>query len=112
MSRVSWPLVVLVAVCLAAITAILLYGKAGDVQARAVEGLVSTVGPLLASLYVAKRVETKVGDRADELKEQVNGRMSELIAKVPDQVAPHDGTTDYDGRHNAGETGEGQPLTG
>lgn len=76
-----WPAVALVGMSLLSVVAILIFvppenGAAG----QAVTAILGLLGPIAAGMWVTSHVTAKVG----EVKEQVNGRMSQILDKVPD----------------------------
>jgi membrane protein implicated in regulation of membrane protease activity len=81
MNKIGWPFVAIVLIIVGAIVGILVFIPAEDAQARSVVVLlVSALTPLVAAVYVNRNVQ----ESREELKDMVNGRMSELIEKVPD----------------------------
>lgn len=85
MRKSLWPIAAMVSVLVAAIVVMLTVTPDTNMAARSAALLmVSMLGPLLAGVWVTRHAEVK----SDEVKEMVNGRMSELIAKVPDPIPP------------------------
>lgn len=77
-SRTVWAVVSIVLGALGSVTALALAGKAAtDVMTLVASCIVPTVSILL--------IGDRVGRQVDGVREQVNGRMSELIQRVPEQ---------------------------
>jgi uncharacterized membrane protein AbrB (regulator of aidB expression) len=96
-SKSLWPIVAMVGVLVGGIVVMLTVTPDSNAAARdAAVMLLSMLGPLLTGVWVTRHAEVKseeVKESVAQVKDQVNGRMSELIAKVPDAV-PQEGATD------------------
>lgn len=79
-TRSLWPMVCIFGMGLAAIVIILLFAPAENGAAQSVTAIVGLLGSILSAAYVSQRVA--------EVNKNVNGRMSELIARVPEKETP------------------------
>lgn len=87
-SKGLWPITVMVVALLAAVVFILRITPNNDTAARSVVlALIGILGPLLSGIWVTRHTQ-EVREKIDEVKKQVNGRMSQLIDKVPGHACP------------------------
>lgn len=88
--RITWPLAAIVVAAIAGVTVIL---SVSDSQTRsAVIAIMITVTTTLSAIYArqgstvdAETITRKVLHELGVVKRQVNGHMTELIKKIPDQ---------------------------
>lgn len=81
-----WPLVVMVGMGLAAIVAILIFVPDENAMAgTAVVGIIAALSTLVSTVAVLNRVNT-VDAQLTEVHGKVNGHLSELTSKIPDQT--------------------------
>jgi len=76
--RDVWAVVIIVCVALVCVTTLSVTGSAGD---GLLQVIATAVVPTVTIILVGSRVESKV----DDVHKQVNGRMSELIARNGDE---------------------------
>lgn len=74
-----WPIVAMFAIGLAAIVSLLIFAPDSPNVSTVIGLVASILTPLIAAVYVT----THVGQQIGEVKLQVNGRMSQLIDKIP-----------------------------
>lgn len=79
-----WPAVVTFLGCMASVVAILIFVPQAQQSAGiAVMAILSMVASAVGTLVSVARIGS-VHDEVTEVKKQVNGRMSDLVAKIPD----------------------------
>jgi hypothetical protein len=79
--RNVWAVVVLVGMSLASITVLALtHNSTAQLMGYITSGVMQVVAMLLIGAQISGQV--------DQVHQQVNGRMSQLLNKVPDQVPP------------------------
>jgi hypothetical protein len=81
MGRHVWAVCAMVLAALASVTVLSVTGAA---SADVLQVIGTAVIPTVTILLVGARQESQIG----QVREQVNGRMSELIARVPPQPTP------------------------
>lgn len=85
-NRSPWPVVAITALILAAMV-VLLWLVPNSPEARSTVILLgAALPPLVASLYIGQQMKGAV----DDVHKQVNGRMSELVQKLPDPPTTKD----------------------
>lgn len=88
----AWPVVALSGLAMAAVVVILIWVPPDDARGgQVVVTLVAVLSALAGGTYAARRVEAgsaEVAGLVAEVRREVNGRMSELIEKVPTPAPP------------------------
>lgn len=83
MPRMSpWSLVAMFVAALAAVVVLLLWAKDQGSASVAVTAILAMLSSLATAVWLRQGV-AEVGARVDRVHEQVNGRMSQLIDRVP-----------------------------
>jgi len=81
-----WPVVVMVGMCLTAIVTILIFvPEKHSMAGTAVVGIIALVSTLVSTVAVLNKVNT-VDAQLTEVHGKVNGHLSELTSKIPDQT--------------------------